>query len=213
MRYLSYTLNYINNKGGFVSPFKINTMIKRWIKKYFQKEEKNIYSKTLLKIDQNKLFRGHNGTIWTYGDTLYINNNYFNSMSTQGIDTKTGIVNVQIQTTVDRRKWVSELLSHLEQQLGQDVELKLTHGNYEYTIGYMSNVSYKKDTDLAHILTHTDIISKIKKMSKNISQLLKNLKHCEYDQLLAMPQDFNSNRITINIDPKLMLGGPKFVTP
>jgi hypothetical protein len=134
-------------------------------------------------------------------------------MSTQGIDTKTGIVNVQIKTTVDRRKWVYELLSRLEQQLGQEVELKLTQGNYEYTIGYMSYVSYKKDTDLAHILTHTAIISKIKEMSKNISRLLKNLKHCEYDQLLAMPQDSNCSILTINIDPKLMLGGPKFVTP
>ena len=192
-----------------MSPFKIKVMIKKWINKYFKKKEENIYSKTLLtktllKIDNNKLFRGHNGSIWTYGNTLYINNNYFNSMSTQSIDTKTGIVNVQIQTTVDRRKWVCELLSRLEQQLGQDVELKLVQGNYEYTIGYMTHVLYKKDTDLAHILTHTDIISKIKEMSKNISQLLKNLKHCEYDQLLTMPQDFNSSKIIINVDTKLL---------
>lgn len=187
-----------------MSPFKIKVMIKKWINKYFKKKEENIYSKTLLKIDNNKLFRGHNGSIWTYGNTLYINNNYFNSMSTQSIDTKTGIVNVQIQTTVDRRKWVCQLLSRLEQQLGQDVELKLVQGNYEYTIGYMTHVLYKKDTDLAHILTHTDIISKIKEMSKNISQLLKNLKHCEYDQLLTMSQDFNSGKIIINVDPKLL---------
>lgn len=192
-----------------MSPFKIKVMIKKWINKYFKKKEENIYSKTLLtktllKIDNNKLFRGHNGSIWTYGNTLYINNNYFNSMSTQSIDTKTGIVNVQIQTTVERRKWVCKLLSRLEQQLGQDVELKLVQGNYEYTIGYMTHVLYKKDTDLAHILTHTDIISKIKEMSKNISQLLKNLKHCEYDQLLTMPQDFNSSKIIINVDTKLL---------
>ena len=192
-----------------MSPFKIKVMIKKWINKYFKKKEENIYSKTLLtktllKIDNNKLFRGHNGSIWTYGNTLYINNNYFNSMSTQSIDTKTGIVNVQIQTTVDRRKWVCKLLSRLEQQLGQDVELKLVQGNYEYTIGYMTHVLYKKDTDLAHILTHTDIISKIKEMSKNISQLLKNLKHCEYDQLLTMPQDFNYSKIIINVDTKLL---------
>jgi hypothetical protein len=192
-----------------MSPFKIKVMIKKWINKYFKKKEENIYSKTLLtktllRIDNNKLFRGHNGSIWTYGNTLYINNNYFNSMSTQSIDTKTGIVNVQIQTTVDRRKWVCKLLSRLEQQLGQDVELKLVQGNYEYTIGYMTHVLYKKDTDLTHILTHTDIISKIKEMSKNISQLLKNLKHCEYDQLLTMPQDFNSSKIIINVDTKLL---------
>ena len=68
----------------------------------------------------------------------------------------------------------------------------------------MTHVLYKKDTDLAHILTHTDIISKIKEMSKNISQLLKNLKHCEYDQLLTMPQDFNSSKIIINVDTKLL---------
>lgn len=102
-----------------MSPFKIKVMIKKWINKYFKKKEENIYSKTLLtktllRIDNNKLFRGHNGSIWTYGNTLYINNNYFNSMSTQSIDTKTGIVNVQIQTTVDRRKWVCKLLSRLE---------------------------------------------------------------------------------------------------
>ena len=180
-------------------------MIKRWIKKYFKKKEQNIYSKTLLKVDINKLFRGHSASVWTYADTIMITNTYFNATCTQSIDTKTGIVNINLRSTAKRRKWIIELLNKLEDDLGMNVELELLDGNYKYHIGLFSEVSYVKDTDMAHMLTHTDTINKVNVMSKNLSKVLKNLKHCEYEELVTMIMNPNSEDNTVfKIDHKLL---------
>ena len=197
--------NLTNNKGGSMSPFKIKVMIKKWINKYFKKKEENIYSKTLLKVDINKLFRGHSATVWTYADTIMITNTYFNATCTQSIDTKTGIVNINLRSTAQRRKWVMELLNKLEKDLDRDVQLELLDGNYKYHIGWFSEASYIKDTDMAHMLTHTDTINKVNVMSKNLSKILKNLKHCDYEQLVTMIMNLNSKNDTVfKIDHKLL---------
>jgi len=98
-----------------------------------------------------------------------------------------------------------ELLKKLEKDLDRDVQLELLDGNYKYHIGWFIEASYIKDTDMAHMLTHKDTINKVNVMSKNLSKILKNLKHCDYEQLVTMIMNLNSKNDTVfKIDHRLL---------
>jgi len=55
------------------------------------------------------------------------------------------------------------------------------------------------------MLTHTDTINKVNAMSKNLSKVLKNLKHCDYEELVTMIMNLNSKNDTVfKIDHRLL---------
>lgn len=175
-------------------------------------------SKSLMKFDRNKLFKGHSGTICTFQGDICIYNQYYEASSHQRVEGKT--VHIRLQQEFRNPKWLDKKLEKLstllktlqyENMPNNNDEFVMYHQDFEYHIRpYHSYVCKKYNGKIDDMLNHWDSIQVFKKMKRLYPILREKFKQIEISELAEMASELHHNaNNTWIIHPNILNSSPK----
>jgi len=173
-------------------------------------------SKTLMKFDNHKLFKGHSGSIATFQGNLCIYNQYYEASSHQRVDGNK--VHIKIQQEFTNPKWLENKIYNLHRLLitlqyenmpENSNEFVMYHQGMEYHIKpHYSHVCKKYVTDVDNMLGHWDSIQIFRKMKRLYPILRQTFKDMTIENLAEMVSELHheSNKTWI-IHPNILHSG------
>ncbi len=173
-------------------------------------------SKTLMKFDRDKLFKGHSGTICTFQGDICIYNQYYEASTHQRVEGKD--VHTIIKQEFHNAKWLEDKLDKLvtllktlqyENMPENNYEFVLYHQGLEFHITrYYSYVSKRYVSDIDNMLNHWDSIQIFRKMKRLYPIVRQSFKDMKIEQLAEMFSELHheANKTWI-IHPNILHGG------
>lgn len=173
-------------------------------------------SKTLMKFDKHKLFKGHSGSIGTFQGNICLYNQYYEASTHQRIDGDN--VHIKIQQEFTNPKWLNDKIENIHKILmmfqyesmpNNHREFVMYHQGIEYHIkSHYSYVCKKYVTDIDSMLGHWDSIQIFRKMKRLYPILRQKFKEMTPVELAEMVTELNheSNETWI-IHPNILHSG------
>ena len=156
-------------------------------------------SKTLMKFDKHKLFKGHSGSIATFQGNVCIYNQYYEASTHQRIDGSD--VHIKIQQEFTNPKWLINKIEKIHQVLmafqyemmpDNSKDFVMYYQGMEYHIKpHYSHVTMKYVTDIDNMLGHWDSIQIFRKMKRLYPILRQKFKDMPVTKLAEMVTELN----------------------
>ena len=175
-------------------------------------------SKTIMKFDRDKLFKGHSGTICTFQGDICIYNQYYLASTHQRIAGKD--VHTRIKQEFRNPQWLEYKLETLitllktlqyENMPQSYNEFVMYHQGLEFHImRHHSHVCTTYVSDIDNMLNHWDSIQIFRKMKRLYPIVRQTIKDMKIEQLAEMFSELHheANKTWI-IHPNILQGGTK----
>lgn len=148
----------------------------------------------LFRFLPNRLFKGHQGSVWITNESIEFTNVYFNTICNQTFNFN-GDLLVRISKSRKSPKWFEELILELAKKsnmISTDVTLIIQDGEYEVLINNENcRIRLHRVCKPEDVFTHSMVINESKKLGKILTQVLKNIKKLSPYDLSVMVKEIN----------------------
>lgn len=146
----------------------------------------------LFRFLPDKLFKGHQGSVWVTNESIEFTNVYFRTVCNQTFYFN-GDLLISISNSRNSPKWFKELINEIVKKAKFSftyVNFVIQDGEYEVLINEdtcrirLNRVCKPKD-----VYTHAMIISESKRLGKMLTQVLKNIKKLSHHDFVSMIEE------------------------
>lgn len=150
----------------------------------------------LFRFLPNRMFKGHQGSVWVTRDYIEIVNVYFNTTCTQRFDFD-GKLFIHLSKTRQTPKWFVELSDELAKRLNLkafSIKYVVNSGDYAIILdsGYII-AELDKNCEPEKAFTHTEAIKQSKELGKITTRVLRNIKKLSTDEMVVMIKQLNKD--------------------
>lgn len=134
-------------------------------------------SDRIIKFDRNKLFKGHCGELYSYGNKeIILSNNYYSGNVTNKYTVEKGVTESRAYISHNNPKWLCDKLKSLQIALYNGITYDSGYYLIHISLDYIELQTRYVDEGIS-FSNHYDNIRELKKCKKDLSLFIKTLKN------------------------------------